>query len=287
MTEIIKGITKEEDYKIVQEQIKNFIGRKVTDIEIPESYSCVSIGFDNGDRLRLDGWNYERGKNQEILVCPIDKVGSGLKALESHALIGRIGLVYDSQNHPSFASDFSWFCAKTGNQPCLWLAACYLVYRPEIRSSHSQLSLSWLELESHCHRLAQTLHNHAKDDLVQVVRKLLENSPYQSLLEISPSSRHTDMYIGALQTALHVLRYYESGGKARIPFHPTAETGMDIHWSGATPLISEPVRGPFGNTTNPAIAGVDLGWSGLSFFGPIVKVTQGCKPLSPPSCSPD
>ena len=63
--------TKEEEYQNIQKEIQHFIGRKITDIGIAESFSCASIGFDDGSRLRLDGWNYERGENQEILFCPI------------------------------------------------------------------------------------------------------------------------------------------------------------------------------------------------------------------------
>jgi hypothetical protein len=188
-----------------------------------------------------------------------------LAGIAMHDLLASLNSVYDAMNHPTFALDFSWWLSKTGNPLCLWSAACYLVYRPEIRSARSESSLSWSELESHCHRLAQTLRNHATDDLVAAVRTLLENSPYQALLEIAPTSHHTDTYIAGLKSSLRAFQHYATGGKVHIPCHPTAHSGMDIQWGQGVPLTSTPVRGPSGSMTNPAIAGVDLGWVGISY----------------------
>ena len=177
--------------------------------------------------------------------------------------------VYDFENHPLAAISVSWWESKTDNLPSLSdPLACYLVYRYEIDCCRTGLDLFLSEAQNHCYQLAKILRNHATSPLVQAVRKRLDNSPYQSLLGILPSSPYTDVYMLSQRTSLEVMLQYSHHHSTRIPSHPNAEDSvMDIRWGQVSLIALEPILGPFGSMNQHEVAGVHLEFAGVSYSG--------------------
>jgi hypothetical protein len=189
----------------------------------------------------------------------------------SHDWFREMSKVYDFENHPLASINVTWWKkhTKIDNQHPLYPLACHLIFRTEIDSCRESQDLSLRELQNHCYQLAKTLRNHATSDLVQTVRKQLENSPYQSLLGISPSSPYTDIYISSLQTSLEVMRQYSRHRSIRIPYHPIEEDfAVDIQWGEVDLIASEPAQEPFENMNIYGVADVRLKFVGASFGGP-------------------
>ena len=114
----------------------------------------------------------------------------------------------------------SWL-SRTNSLPSTYSIVNFVVYLPEIDMVET-LDYPFLSLlRNHIRRLYQVIQNRAKLWHWELIKKVLESSPYQALLEAE--EKVSDMGINTFlyQIEADVSERYKRSGKVRIPFRPT------------------------------------------------------------------
>ena len=168
---------------------------------------------------------------------------------------------------------YDWWLSRTDNQPSIYSLCFYLVYFPEINMVGADGFLSLSELQSHCQKLAYGLHNHANAEGLPELKKQLENSPYQALLEISETFHHKDIDRLSFQIGIDVFQQYAKQNMVHIPSYPNKdglEKGMIE--CRVSPQVSKQVQGPSENNYSTLIVDDGQEFVCMSYFSDLDRI---------------
>ena len=150
----------------------------------------------------------------------------------------------------------SWL-SRTDSLPSTHSLVNFVVYNPEIHMIETPRHQLSSLLESHIPKLCQVVRNRAKlKSWEAVIRKVLEMSPYQVLVEALETNPDKVNRKFLAQTVQGILKQYESVGKVRIPFYPSRHySGMGILEYPITQQVSEPILASFESKKIRVVAG--------------------------------